>query len=381
MPAKSNTNYKNSKVGNDELLELKEQLKTGKLKRIYLFSGEERYLIDYYVKELKKAAHVDDKDGLNLIQFEGKTDVNRIIDSCDTYPIFAEKKLVIIKGSNLFAAKKKSAQEQDDPDEDSVQADEKNESDAKSEVDSSSSGNTAQENFKNYISDIPESTCLILIEDNIDKRLGTYKAAIKAGLHIDFAYSKPDELANWVIKGFRQSNKTISIDVAQYLVSISEPDMYALKNEIAKIDQFTGDKKIIEIEDVKAVATVTIKSIIFDLMDAIAYKNKAKALVYLDDMLSLKEPEQKILAMIAKQTGEILKLKILMDRHISNNEITKFFPQKHPYVFKKLTELAQRADKKYLTGFLKKCMDEDFSYKRGKTSPRLSLELLIDHIQ
>ena len=49
------------------------------------------------------------------------------------------------------------------------------------------------------------------------------------------------------------------------------------------------------LDDIRAVATVTIKSVIFDLMDAVAARDRAKALSYLDDMLSLKEPEQKYL--------------------------------------------------------------------------------------
>lgn len=380
MAAGKTYGSKNKKTDLNELAELKNQLKTGQLKNVYLFSGEERFLVDYYVGEIKKAVLGDDREGLNLIRFEGKTEVGRIVDACDTFPIFASKKLVIVKNTNLLGVKKKSARERDDEEDNSSSEEDDGDESVETEQESADSGNKAQDALKQYIPSMPESTCLILLEDNIDKRLGAYKAIQKTGLHVHFGHQNPDELTNWVIRGFRQSGKSIAPDAAQYLVSISDPDMYALKNEIAKIVMYTGEKETVDRNDVRAVATVTIKSVIFDLMDAVAGRNPAKALVFLDDMLSLKEPEQKILAMISKQTGEILKLKLLMDRHFSLERINRYFPGKHPYAFRKLAEQAERADRVYLEHFLKKCADADTAYKSGRLSPRLSLELLVKNL-
>lgn len=371
---------KNKKTDQNELTELKNQLKTGQLKNVYLLSGEERFLADYYSGEIKKAVLGDDRDGLNLIRFEGKTEVGRIVDACDTFPVFSSKKLVIVKNSNLLGARKKSARERDDEEDNTSQEEEDGGASTETEQEGVDSGNKSQEILKQYIPNILESTCLIFIEDNIDKRLGPYKAIQKSGLHVHFGRQNPDELVNWVIRGFRQGGKTINPDAAQYLVSISDPDMYALKNEIAKITMYTGDRATVDRNDVRAVATVTIKSVIFDLMDAVAGRDSAKALVFLDDMLSLKEPEQKILAMISKQTGEILKLKTLIDRHFSSDRISRYFPGKHPYVFRKLTEQAERSDRTYLENFLKSCADADTAYKSGRLSPRLSLELLVRNL-
>ena len=183
-----------------------------------------------------------------------------------------------------------------------------------------------------------------------------------------------------MIKGFRQSRKTIHPDAAQYLVSISDPDMYSLRNEIFKVINYTGERETVTLDDIRAVATVTIKSVIFDLMDAVAARDRAKALSYLDDMLSLKEPEQKILAMVSKQTGEILKLRLLMDRRLPSSQISRYFPGKHPFAFRKLTEQAGKSDSAYLAGFLKKCAEADNAWKTGKMSPRLSLEMLFNYL-
>lgn len=358
------------------LAELREQLKTSRLKNVYVLSGEERFLVDHYLGEIKKAVLGDDKNGLNLVRFEGKTEVGSIIDACDTFPVFAEKKLVIIKNSNLLAARKKGAPEQDDDEEGGARDEEGGDTHGTAE-DEGGAGNKAQDALKQYIPNLPAFAFLVMLEDNIDKRLGVYKTLQKQGLHIHFGRQSHDELANWVMKGFRQSGKSISLDAAQYMVDICDSDMYAMKNEIAKIIMYTAGKSEVGRDDVKAVATVTIKSVIFDLMDAVAGRVSADALLYLDDMLSLNEPEQKILAMISKQTGEILKLRMLLDRHYPQDRISQYFPGKHPFAFRKLVEQAGKSDRKHLENFLKKCMEADVAVKSGKLPPRLSLELLV----
>lgn len=363
---------KNQESAGDSLAQLKEDIRSGRLGSIYLFSGEERFLLDHYVKEIKRLILKDDENGLNNMVFEGKTGVGDIMDACDTFPIFSERKLVMVKQSGLFSLKKgKSAPDSQA----SVDADEE---DHPSETDNA--GNKNQERLKNYLSEVPQTTCLLFVEDSVDKRTGLYKTVQKLGLHVDFQHLKPDELVKWVMRGFAQSKKRISEDIAQYLVSICEPDMYAIRNEIFKVDLLTGDRVDITIDDINRVASVTIKRIIFDLMDAVASKNRVKALAYLDDMLALREPEQKIFAMIAKQTGELLKLKKLVGRGVPQTQLTRFFGKKHPYALRKLIDQAGQMDAAYLEKMLAACMEYDLAAKRGKLDIRLGLEIMLTNL-
>lgn len=365
---------KSKKADQANLDALKSHLSTGIMKGVYLLSGEERFLVDYYFGEIKRAVLGGSGDGLNLVRFEGRTDVERIIDACETFPIFSEKKLVAVKNAGFLAARKKPQERDSQAAE--VVLDEENEGTA-SPRDYADEGSKAQEALKQYIPGIPASTCLVLLEDNPDKRLGLYKVIQKYGLHIDFPRQGPDELAAWVIKGFRRNGKAVSPDAAHYLVDICDNDMYAMRNEIAKIALYVGDKPSVDKGDIRAATTTTIKSVVFDLMDAVADRNPARALALLDDMMSLREPVQKILAMISKQTGEMLKLRRLMDRRIPPSRISEYFQGKHPYAFRKLSEQAGKSDAVHLQNFLLKCMQADKSYKSGNLTQRLALELLV----
>lgn len=367
MAARS-TNYGRSS-NSEQLKILKEQLKENSPANLYIFSGEETFLIDHYINELKKTILGDDVTGLNLAVFGSRFDIDDLLDVCDTYPIMAEKRLVIVKDSGLFNASKKKANTDSKQDENKGKLEESK--------NTAPAGNRAQEALINYISEIPETTCLLFIEKKVDKRLKIYKQVVKQGLALEFNRIKEGELANWVRKGFRALGKEISGDAAQYLVAICEDDMYFIRNEIFKLAAYVSPKNEVTINDIKLLVIPTIKSVIFDLLDAVVGKNTQKALTLLNDMLILKEPEQKIMSMLSKQTGEILKLKIMMDERASQAQINEVFKGKHPYAMRIMTQQASRMDTGYLRKFLKACVDAEMNYKKGLMTPRLALELLL----
>lgn len=73
---------------------LTEDIKTGKFKSVYLICGEEEYLKLNYKNQLIKAIAGDDT--MNLGVYEGKNfDVNEVIDTAETFPFFAERRLLL----------------------------------------------------------------------------------------------------------------------------------------------------------------------------------------------------------------------------------------------------------------------------------------------
>lgn len=370
MATRNNSFQKSGKK--DDLSKLKEQLKSKTPANFYLFTGEEAFLIDYYVGKLKETIIGDAVTGLNLAIFENRFDIDDLLDACDTYPIMAEKRLVIVKNSGFFySANKKKTNTERKAGEDSGELGAR---------DDAPVGNRSQEALNDYIREIPETTCLVFIENKVDKRLRIYKQASKQGLVLEFNRIKEGELARWVMKGMEAVGKQISPEAAQYLVAISETDMYTLRNEIFKLAAYVDPKTEVSINDIKLLATPTIKSVIFDLLDAVARKDTQKALLILNDILILKEPEQKIMSMLSKQTGEILKLKMLMDDRASQSQINEVFKGKHPYAMKIMVQQASRMDTKYLKMFVQGCMDAEMSYKKGLMPPRLALELLLEKV-
>lgn len=364
---------KNRDANSDILSELKSQISNKKPAKVYLFHGDEPFMIDYYLGEIKKLVLGENENGLNFSTFEKKVYINEILDACDTFPVFAEKKLVLVRNSAFF--NNRSKKEAASPAMDEFQSKDENAKEDGSEV-----GNKAQETLKQYIPNIPDTTCLVFVEGQVDKRLGAYKQIVKHGLAAEFSRYSERELIPWVAKGFKSMGKRIAQEAAQHFVAISELNMYQLKNDMLKINAYVGERKEITIDDIKLMTASTIKSVIFDLLDAVAERNASRALVLLSDMLAIKEPEQKIISMLSKQTGEILKLKQLMRNRASQAEINSFFQGKHPYAMKIMTGQAQRIDESFLRKFLAECMEAETGFKKGLINSRLSLEVLLSKL-
>ena len=120
---------------------LNADLKSGEFKRVYLLFGDEGFLKKSYKNRLKDK--ITGSDTMNYNYYEGKgLDVNEIIGLAETMPFFAEKRLILIEDSGFFKS--------------------------------------ASEELASYLPSMPETTCLLFVESEVDKRSKLYKAVKKA---------------------------------------------------------------------------------------------------------------------------------------------------------------------------------------------------------
>ncbi|EPR13168.1 DNA polymerase III subunit delta [Ruminiclostridium papyrosolvens] len=329
---------------------LKKELKESKLQNIYLFYGQEDYLIKYYMNAIANLIVDEETKDLNYVYLEGKKDTETLIANCETMPVFSEKKLVVARNSGFFKSKKGGSEGFDKKSENNKLTD--------------------------YIENMPPYTCLVFVEQEVDKRIKLVNTIKKKGLVVEFDYQKPADLVKWVVKVFKSHKKTIDTIAASYIVENSEYSMVELLNEIDKIVNFTGEKQHISIEDVQSVCTKTIKSRIFDLTDAVAEGNISKALMLLNDMASLKEPMQKIMYMIVRQIRMVYRMKLLKQQGMREDAAAKQMGLT-PFVASKVLGLSRNME----IGILEKAMyyslELDESIKTGKMADRTAIELLI----
>lgn len=330
---------------------LKKQIKEEKFQNLYLFYGAEEYLIKYYINAIQKLIVNEENSELNFISFEGKTDEDSIIANCDTLPIFSEKKLVVVRSSGLFKAKKK-------------------------ESSGTSSKKPTKDKFAGYLENVPSYTCLIFVETEIDKRMKLVNTIKKNGLVVEFDFQKPVDLVRWVTKVFSSYKKSIDHMAASYLVENSDYSMTELLNEIDKINNFVGDKTQIEITDVESVCIKSIKSRIFDLTDAVSSGNVSKALNLLNDMAALREPMQKVLFMIIRQIRMLYKIKYLKHNGMSEDAVKKQLGLT-PYIAEKVMRISRNLDINILENAMNYSLELDEAIKTGKITDRVAVELLI----
>lgn len=81
-----------------EVAEILKQIKEGSTKPIYLFDGEEPYFIDELVEAFEKNTLQEHEKDFNFRVFFGKDALPfDIINECRSFPVFANRRLVILK--------------------------------------------------------------------------------------------------------------------------------------------------------------------------------------------------------------------------------------------------------------------------------------------
>lgn len=330
---------------------LKDDIKNGKIRSLYLFYGPEEYLKKYYMESIEKICIKEDLAALNKVVMEGKVDTRSIVETCETLPVFSDKKLVIVRNSGLFKTKKKSGDEGKKP-------------------------KPSEDELLNYLQNIPSHVCLVFYEEEVDKRLKIVDAIKSKGLIVEFPYQKPVDLVKWVIKIFKTYKKDIDQMTASRFVENSEQGMTEILNEINKVILYMEGRPKVTGTDIEKVCTRSIKSRIFDLTDAIAERNSIKALKLLDDMVNLKEPLPKILFMITRQFRLVLEMKLLSSQGVNPGEAASRLGVT-PYAAGKMIKQAGN----FTVDKLKEAMEEslalDLAIKTGRMDDRVAAELLI----
>lgn len=240
-----------------------EDIKNGTIRQAYLLYGEENYLKRQYRDKLKKAL-VAEGDNMNFSSYEGKNiNPKELIDLAETLPFFAEKRLILIENSGFF----------------------KNQT----------------EELAEYLKTVPDTTCFVFVEDEIDKRSKMFKAVKNAGSIVEFARQKEELLVRWISGRIKRENKNITSQAMQLFLSMTGSDMENIDKELEKLLCYCLDKDSIYPEDVESVCSGQINNRIFDMVNAIATKNQRQALQLYYDLLELKEPPMRILFLIARQ--------------------------------------------------------------------------------
>jgi len=342
-----------------------EDIKSGQYKTVYLLYGEESYLVNTYKNKLKSAL-VKEGDNMNVSFFEGAiSDWGKIKDLSETMPFFAEKRVIFANNTGLFKGKGGS---EDDSDETVEKED--------TETDSEKADNK-RESFSDYVKHIPESTCIVFTESKVDKRNKLYKAVAASGRAIEFKRCSPELLQKWIGARLKAANVSMKNDAYNLFIKSCGDDMQILSRELEKLICYTLGKNAITAEDVAAICTVQIEDKIFDMINAVADHDKKTALKVYDDMLALKTPPQKIMALLVGQFNKLYQVKLLKKAGNSPDTISDKVGLKKGYVTKLYMERSAKFKEEVLREALEECAMFDEMTKTGRMNDKLSIELII----
>ncbi len=254
---------------------LRRQLKSGETDRCYLLYGKERYLLEHYSRELRKAVLGDEDDPFNLRRLEGKgLELQALSDAVDAYPAFAERALVEVRDYDILQL----------PD---------------AEV----------KRLTDLLRELPEYCCLLFVYDTLEFKADKLKSKKWEGLRscvslVEFPLQGQNELARWVQRHFQSRGKEISSEDAAYLVFLCGSEMDSLTNEIGKLAVYAAGKTVTRSE-IDAVAVPAVEAQTFKLTDALSARNYDRAAELMFKLFQLNTEPIAINAMIGSQLRKL----------------------------------------------------------------------------
>ena len=316
---------------------LNDDLKSGQFHKVYLLYGEEAYLRKQYKDKLRRA--IVGEDSMNYNYFEGKNvNYSEVIDIAETMPFFAERRMIILEDTG--AAKSASAE------------------------------------LAEYVKEMPDTTVLLLVENEVDKRGKLYKAISSCGRVVELGKQDENTLLRWVAGLVRKEMRQMDDSTVQYFVSKVGTDMENIQQELEKLFCYTIDHGCITAKDVDAICTTQIGNHIFDMINAVAERKQRKALEYYYDLLALKEPPMRILFMFTKQFRQLLEIKELEQSGYQKKDIAAKVGL-HPFIVGKIQDQARRFKEKELRGIIEESAELEESVKTGALAEMLAVEMFI----
>lgn len=318
---------------------LNQDIKDCSFKSAYLLYGDEAFLKKSYKNRLKEA--VTGGDTMNYNYYEGKgINVPEILGMADTMPFFAEKRLILVEDSGFFK------------------------------------GGGEAESLAEYLPNIPDTTCLLFVETEVDKRSKLYKAVKKYGYAAEMVRQEPAQLARWAAGVLAREGKKITGRTMDLFLSKTGDDMENILSELDKLISYTLGRDVITDADVEAVCVTQVTNKIFDMITAISSRQTRKAMDLYEDLLTLKEPPMRILFLIARQFNQILQVKELMGKGMDKSTIASKL-KLAPFVAGKIMLQAKSFTKEQIFSYVNLCVDAEEAVKTGKLADRLAVELLI----
>lgn len=321
-----------------KMRQFNEDISAGRFSNVYLFYGEEAYLRNQNRDKLLKALG-GDASSMNFNRYEGDgCNPAQIIDMAETMPFLAERRIILVENSGFF---KSGCPE-----------------------------------LAEYLKTPPKTTVFVFVEKETDKRKDIYKAVSKSGFEMECVIQDEDTLKKWIRSRFASEGKEISSSAASFLIERAGTDMSNIATEIEKLVCYCIDRPAVTEEDIEAVCAHYLSSRIFAMTDAISSRNQKLAIELYYDLLALKEPPAKILALITRQINIMLQIKEMSANRRDRGYMASAV-KIAPFLVSKYEAWARGFTMEELRQALELCASNDEAVKTGKLDYVISVEMVI----
>lgn len=323
------------------------------LKPIYVLQGTQEYLIHRLRKSIiEKAVAPADRDFNVSIYDMNETSLEVAIEDAMTLPFLGENRVIVLENPLFLTGDTKKMKIDHDLDA-----------------------------LMTYIEN-PSPTTILVIEapyEKLDKRKKMVKLLESKGTTYEFNQISDKDLFHLLKEEANDYKVTYSEQAHERLLALVGFQVAQLVSEIHKLSLFVGEGGEIARDDVDQLATRSLESNVFDLVDHVMRGRLEKALFLLEDLYKQKEEPIRLLALVMRQVRLLLQTQLLQEQGYAQKQIASRL-KLHPYAVKIASEQGKRFEGSQLKKALIWCSDMDYAMKMGVIDKELALQLLIHQI-
>ena len=334
------------------------QIKAHKIEPVYLLFGAETYLRDIAAKKI--ADSVLDENSLrefneNEFSLNQSENLSYALASAEQLPMIAQRRVVWITDVKVSATGTKDTLKEEN-----------------------------ETLLTSYLARPSETSVVIFVADEIDKRRRMSKILLENSVAVEFAKFTDQELVAWARREIKDAGFDAEEKALHQLVALVGDNLRKLSNEIKKITTAALPDKIVTYELVESLVPKTREIPNFDLTDQLFGKDRRKPLQTLKKILDDGAEPLMLLGLIAHNLRRTLMAKELMNQGVERTEVVRIM-KLHPKFHEEFLQTARRSDTKKLLHIINRLAEIDLAIKTskgggGNAGARMQLEMLVCEI-
>lgn len=322
------------KSDNAAMRELKRALKERRLKNLYVLHGEEAYLREYYLGEIKKALLPPGLEEFNLHTAQGRDCSPEWLEQAvDCLPMMSERTLIVVTDFDLFGG-----------------------------------GETQKKKLLALLGDLPDYCCLVFAYDLLPyKADGRSKLAAllkEKGAVVPFPRQEQGDLTDWIVRRFRACEHTIDTEDARYLIFLCGELMTNLASEIGKIAAYAAAPRVTR-ADIDAVAIPQVDAVVYQMTDAITRKNFDRAACVLADLYHDQQSPIMILSVMGKYFRQLYTARLCLEARGTREQFMSLWGISWASQADRLLDGARKFSLAWCRHAVCRCAETDLAMKSG----------------
>ena len=293
---------------------LRAAIKAGVPANLYIFYGEERYLLQTMARQLKELLIPGGFEEFNYHRLTGKgLTVQELAETAEAMPMMAEHTLITVTDMDIFKL---------------------DESQRTALID--------------LLGDFPPYCTLVFLYEQVPyKRDGKMKklcAALNEYVQeVEFVQQERSDLLKWLKRRFAATGHDIDQTAADHLLFTCGSLMRGLIPEVEKIAAYAGHERI-TVADIDAVAESVLDARIFDMTNAVTARNYDRAAAILADLLRMQTEPIAILAALGKELRRLYTARLALDGGKDRVWLKELWSMSSDYPAKLLLQAAKNVD-------------------------------------